>query len=54
MEGRLAKLDFSMVLRLIGAVLSSIGFFLTALKQPVLGAIFIGFGGVMLALGSGQ
>ena len=52
--GKLGKIDVGFVLRLIGALLASIGFFLTALKQPIFGAIFIGFGGVLIALGGGN
>jgi len=48
------KLDVSLTLRLIGATLASIGFFLTALKQPIFGAIFMGIGSVLIALGGGN
>lgn len=40
-----------MMVKLIGALVGSIGFFFTVFGRTILGAAFIGLGGVLLALG---
>ena len=51
MSQKTGKVDTPLLLRLIGATLSSVGFYLVAYNKQVLGAIFIGIGGVLIALG---
>ena len=45
------KIDVTLLLRLVGATIGAVGFYLTAFQQPVVGAALIGVGGVLLALG---
>ena len=45
------KINLSSV-KLIGATLGAIGFYLTAFDFRIVGAVFIGFGGVLLAIGN--
>lgn len=45
------KIDPSLTIRLLGAVVGSVGFFLTALGRPIEGAALVGLGGFLLALG---
>lgn len=45
------KTDMSVILRLSGATIASIGFYFTALNNPIVGASLIGIGGVLLAIG---
>ncbi len=48
---KIGKINASSV-KLIGAILGAIGFYLTAFDFRVVGAIFIGLGGVLLAIGN--
>ncbi len=48
---RIGKINLSSV-KLIGATLGAIGFYLTAFDFKVLGAVLIGLGGVLLAIGN--
>lgn len=40
-----------LLIKLIGAIVGSIGFFFTVFGRTIIGASFIGLGGVLLALG---
>ena len=43
-------LTSTLFIRIIGALLGSLGFFLTAFNKTVVGAALVGLGGVLLAL----
>lgn len=43
----------SFALRIIGAIIGSIGFLLLAYQKQILGTIFIGIGSVLIAAGGG-
>ncbi len=45
------EVKFSFTIKIIGAVVGSIGFFLTASGKPVLGATLIGMGSFIIAIG---
>lgn len=45
------KFNYPLILRLSGATIASIGFYLTALNHPIVGASLIGLGGILLAVG---
>lgn len=40
-----------MAVKIVGAIVGSIGFFFSAFGRTMVGAAFIGLGGVLLALG---
>ncbi len=40
-----------LLVKLLGALIGALGFFLTAFERTVVGAALIGLGGVLLALG---
>ena len=40
-------------LRIIGAIIGSIGFFLIAYQKTILGTVLIGIGSVLIAAGGG-
>ncbi len=44
-------LSTGLLIKLIGALVGSLGFFFTALNRTIVGAAFVGFGGLLLALG---
>ncbi|MEK6951029.1 MAG: hypothetical protein AABX13_04880 [Nanoarchaeota archaeon] len=46
-----AGISTGLLVKLIGAVVGSIGFFFAAFGRTIVGAAFIGLGGVLLALG---
>lgn len=46
-----ALMSTGLLVKLIGAVVGSIGFFFAAYGRTITGAAFIGLGGVLLALG---
>ena len=45
------QIKTGLFLRLVGATLTSIGFYFVAFNQSVIGAILVGIGGIMMALG---
>jgi hypothetical protein len=45
------KMDMGFYLRVVGACVGSIGLFLTAFGRPVIGAVLIGIGGILIAVG---
>ena len=44
-------LSTGLLIKLIGALVGSLGFFFTALDRTLVGAAFVGLGGLLLALG---
>ncbi len=49
-----AKIDFHLVLKLIGATLGAVGFYLSiSQKYKLLGIAFIGLGSFIIAIGEG-
>ncbi len=47
------KIFTGFILRIIGAIIGSVGFLLLAYRQTVLGTAFIGVGSVLIAAGEG-
>ena len=45
------KIDALLALRLIGATISAVGFYLAAFNKQILGAVLIGLGGILMAIG---
>ena len=45
------KIAMLFVLRMVGAIIGAIGFFLLAYQQSVLGTAFIGIGAFLIAVG---
>jgi len=41
------------ILRIIGAIIGSIGFFLLAYNQTILGTALVGIGSLLIAVGEG-
>ena len=51
MFNKKAKLDSALFLRLVGATFSALGFYFVAFNKQLTGAVLIGLGGVLMALG---
>ncbi|MEK6900744.1 MAG: hypothetical protein AABX37_00195 [Nanoarchaeota archaeon] len=45
------KVSVGFAVRLIGALIGAIGFFLLAFQYPILGTTFIGVGSILIAAG---
>lgn len=45
------KIDVLLTLRLTGATISTVGFYLAAFNKQILGAVLIGLGGILMAIG---
>ncbi|MBI1973092.1 hypothetical protein HYS50_03735 [Candidatus Woesearchaeota archaeon] len=45
------KIDIRFGIRIIGAIIGAIGFFLLAYQQTVIGTALVGFGSLLIAVG---
>ena len=45
------RINTFLVLRLTGATITSLGFYLIAFNYTIIGAVFIGIGGILMAIG---
>ncbi len=47
------KIQSLFILRIIGATIGAIGFFVLAYQQPILGTALVGIGSLFIAVGEG-
>lgn len=50
---KVGKILTGFTIRVLGAVIGAIGFFLLAYQQTILGTALIGFGSLIIAVGEG-